>query len=118
MKTVTTAAKKKAISFKTKDGKDIVFKTHVGVTKAKQTARVKMLEKRLTAMEKAVLKYNHDILKSKEKKQAAASDGNGGTVGGSGGGAGDSQGKRGGGVKGGGGGNGGKLVGHAGVKKV
>lgn len=115
-RTINAAMKKKPISFTTKDGKSIVFKSG-GVKKAKAAVRVKQLEKRLSAMEKAVLKYNHDVEKNKEKKKLDKNAGAGTVTAGSGG-AGDSQGQRGGGVKGGRGGNGGKTVGHAGVKKV
>jgi hypothetical protein len=115
------SGKKKPIAFKTKDGKAIEFKSG-GVKKAKAVVRVKQLEKRLSAMEKAVMKYNHDVKVNKEvkeKKVKLDKDASAGTVATGSGGAGQAKTDRGSGVKGCGvGGNGGKIVGHAGVKKI
>ena len=110
------------IAFKTKDGKAVSFKS-AGVKNAKATVRVKELEKRLSAMEKAVKQYNTSVDKQKREKKAG-SDGAG--VGGSkvGGGRGVSGGAGKGKVEGsvgvvkGGGRNGGKLVGDARVQEV
>ena len=66
----TAAIKKKPISFTTKDGKSIEFKS-TGVKKVKATQHVKQLEKRLSAMEKAVMKYNRDVQLSRAKEKEA-----------------------------------------------
>jgi hypothetical protein len=114
------------IAFKTKDGKAVSFKS-TGVKQVKAVARVKQLEKRLSAMEKAVLSYNAAVEKRKKEKSDSDASGVGagkvGRGGGVGGGVrkGKSEGPKAAGsssgVKG-RGGNGGKLVGDAGVKKV
>lgn len=77
------------IAFTTKDGKTVSFKS-TGVKKVKAATRVKALEKRLSAMEKAVLHYNRGVEESKKKKSDAASAG---TVASVGGGAGKCDGK-------------------------
>jgi hypothetical protein len=127
MKTASAIPAKKAISFKTSNGKAITFKTNVGVSKAKQTQRVKMLEKRLTMMEKMVMKQNQMVVSKGKKKGVVADvvelDKDAQTVSRRGGGGGTGVVKKKGGVvvkvdQGGSTGNGGKLVGHAGVKKV
>jgi hypothetical protein len=57
----------KQIAFKTKDGKEIAFKSTRG--HGKPDARVKQLEKRLSAMEKAVSKYNNAVQVKKAVKE-------------------------------------------------
>ena len=77
-KTINAATKKKPISFTTKDGKSIAFKSG-GVKKAKTAHHVKQLEKRLSAMEKAVQQYNSGVAAAsaakKEKKVETVDDG-------------------------------------------
>ena len=66
------AAPAKQIAFKTKDGKEIAFKSTRG--HGKPDARVKQLEKRLSAMEKAVSKYNNAVQAQKVRKEQQQSD--------------------------------------------
>jgi hypothetical protein len=69
----TKAPPAKKIAFKTKDGKEIAFKSTGG--HGKQSVRVKQLEKRLSAMEKAVLKYNDAVQSNKAKKEQQRASG-------------------------------------------
>lgn len=57
--------KAQKISFKTKDGRDVTFKKKGNGAKAQKT--MKMMEKRLSAMEKAVMQYNAAVRKREEK---------------------------------------------------
>lgn len=60
----------KKIAFKTKDGKEVSFAPK-GKNAAKKKVHMKSLEKRLTAMEKAILHYNHAVEAHKERKKGA-----------------------------------------------
>jgi hypothetical protein len=59
--------KAQKISFKTKDGRDVMFKKKGNGAKAQKT--IKMMEKRLSAMEKAVMQYNAAVRKREEKSK-------------------------------------------------
>jgi hypothetical protein len=61
---------KKGVSFVTKGGKEISFKSSSDRSN-KSTTHVKQLEKRMSAMEKAVMKYNIAIQKHEAKKAKA-----------------------------------------------
>lgn len=64
----------KSISFVTKGGKEVTFKPTGSRSKARST-HVKQLEKRLSAMEKAVMQYNNAVQNQKAKKQAGCEGG-------------------------------------------
>lgn len=57
------------VAFKTKDGKEVCFAPK-GKMVVKRAAHMKALEKRLTAMEKAVLNYNHAVQVHEERKKS------------------------------------------------
>jgi hypothetical protein len=68
--------KAKKIAFVTKDGKEVSFKKKPGAAgqKKSKAATFKVLEKRLSTMEKAILSYNksaakHNENRAKEKKE-------------------------------------------------
>jgi hypothetical protein len=62
-------AKAKKIVFKTKDGKEVSFKKKPGAAKERKVKGMKAFEKRLSAMEKAVIQYNSSVQKHREKKE-------------------------------------------------
>jgi hypothetical protein len=62
-------SKAKKIVFKTKDGKEVSFKKKQGAAKERKVKALKAFEKRLTAMEKAVIHYNTAVQKHHEKKE-------------------------------------------------
>lgn len=59
----------KSISFVTKSGKEVTFKPTGSRSKARST-HVKQLEKRLSAMEKAVMQYNNAVQNHQAKRKA------------------------------------------------
>ena len=61
----TSSAK---VAFTTKDGKAVQFKP-AGTKAAKTKMHVKQLEKRLSAMEQAVMKYNNVVQQREVQKQ-------------------------------------------------
>jgi hypothetical protein len=66
--------KAKQIAFTTKDGKTVNFRP-TGKKAASAGKTIKALEKRLSAMEKAVIKYNEDAVRHKEKQQQQVPEG-------------------------------------------
>lgn len=62
---------KKPIAFTTKSGKEVVFSSGSSAKGKIAKGHIKQLEKRLSAMEKAVLKYNNAIQSSQAKKAKA-----------------------------------------------
>lgn len=62
---------KQSIAFTTKGGKEISFSSGSSAKSKIGKAHIKQLEKRLSAMEKAVLKYNNAIQNSQAKKVKA-----------------------------------------------
>lgn len=61
----------KKISFKTKSGKEVVFSRPSGKAKV---SRAKSFEKRLSAMEKAILNYNHAVQAHQERKKSQSGE--------------------------------------------
>lgn len=59
----------KTIAFKTKSGKEVSF-VPKGKAVAKKKVQMKSLEKRLSAMEKAILNYNHAVQAREERKKS------------------------------------------------
>lgn len=68
------SAVKKGVSFVTKGGKEISFKS-TGSRNKTRTAHVKQLEKRLSAMEKAVMQYNNAVQNQQAKRKAGCEGG-------------------------------------------
>jgi hypothetical protein len=64
--------KAKKIAFKTKDGREVSFKKKANGPQEKKT--IKLLEKRLSAMEKAVSHYNASVREHQEKRKNEKKD--------------------------------------------
>jgi hypothetical protein len=63
-----------SISFRTKGGKEIAFKAK-GTNAKKRQVHVKQIEKRLSAMEKAVMQYNNAVQTAKTTKAVGGESG-------------------------------------------
>jgi hypothetical protein len=67
MRDMTKKAGSGSIAFTTKGGKEIAFKAKGSNAKRRQV-HVKQMEKRLSAIEKAVMQYNHAVTTPTAKK--------------------------------------------------